>query len=38
LTVTAIARRMQAPRVKSIVDRLKVCAADIERSLGAQPG
>jgi DNA-binding IclR family transcriptional regulator len=38
LTVTAIARRMQAPRVKSIVDRLKVCAADIERSLGAQAG
>jgi hypothetical protein len=29
---------MQVPRVKSIVERLKICAADIERSLGAQPG
>jgi DNA-binding IclR family transcriptional regulator len=36
LTVTAIARRMQLPRVKSIVDRMKVCAGGIEKSLGSQ--
>jgi DNA-binding IclR family transcriptional regulator len=38
LTVTAIARRMQVQRVKSIVDRMKVCAAGIEKSLGSQAG
>jgi DNA-binding IclR family transcriptional regulator len=38
LTVTAIARRMQSQRIKSIVDRLKMCAAEIERSVGAQTG
>jgi DNA-binding IclR family transcriptional regulator len=38
LTVTAITRRMQAQRVKSIVDRMKVCAAGIEKSLGSQVG
>jgi hypothetical protein len=29
---------MQVQRVKSIVDRMKVCAAGIEKSLGSQVG